>query len=148
MLGQMIEDQNQVGYDGGPKVLGYAAGDRDGAHHSHKICSSPYILSLLTDDFVLQACFNLALLVMFQFVYYGHIWNRLKAMTNWKDALGCLLKGPGWRPGKPRLGDPNDLPDVRIALRLANNNRLSYKQICLTVFFFFFSFFVCVHNGR
>ena len=23
-----------------------------------------------------------------------------------------LFKGPGWTPGKPRLGDPADLPEV------------------------------------
>jgi len=23
-----------------------------------------------------------------------------------------LIKGPGWLPGKPRLGDPNDIPEI------------------------------------
>ena len=23
-----------------------------------------------------------------------------------------LIKGPGWTPGKPRLGDPADIPEV------------------------------------
>ena len=28
--------------------------------------------------------------------------------------VGRLLKGPGWYPGTPRLGDPADIPEVGV----------------------------------
>ena len=28
--------------------------------------------------------------------------------------MSVLFKGPGWTPGKPRLGDPADLPEVHV----------------------------------
>ena len=28
--------------------------------------------------------------------------------------MGLLLKGPGWYPGTPRLGDPADIPEVGV----------------------------------
>ncbi len=27
-------------------------------------------------------------------------------------AINILVKGPGWYPGTPRLGDPGDIPEV------------------------------------
>lgn len=28
------------------------------------------------------------------------------------NKISVLFKGPGWEPGKPRLGDPADIPEV------------------------------------
>ncbi|ODM94028.1 Alkylglycerol monooxygenase, partial [Orchesella cincta] len=42
--------------------------------------------------------------------YVPKIWNRMKEYNNWGDKLSVLLKGPGWSPGKPRLGDLNEVP--------------------------------------
>lgn len=36
----------------------------------------------------------------------------MKEYDNWGDKLSVSLKGPGWTPGKPRLGDINDVPEV------------------------------------
>lgn len=33
-------------------------------------------------------------------------------MNNWSDRLSVIFKGPGWQPGKPRLGD-NNFPKVK-----------------------------------
>ena len=33
-------------------------------------------------------------------------------MTGWRNKLALLFKGPGWQPGKPRLGCNQDIPDV------------------------------------
>ena len=34
-------------------------------------------------------------------------------MDHWKDKVGAFLKGPGWFPGTPRLGDSNAVPEVQ-----------------------------------
>merc|ERR1719167_1459713 len=41
------------------------------------------------------------------------LWQKVKSMEPPGDKLRALAYGPGWFPGKPRLGDPNDIPDVR-----------------------------------
>lgn len=30
----------------------------------------------------------------------------------WSNKMSVLFKGPGWMPGTPRLGNPEDIPDV------------------------------------
>lgn len=40
------------------------------------------------------------------------IWKRIKQYGSWKDKLGVLLNGPGWRPGLPRLGNHSELPPI------------------------------------
>ncbi|XP_015782264.1 alkylglycerol monooxygenase-like [Tetranychus urticae] len=40
------------------------------------------------------------------------IWNRLKTSKGLVHSLSIIFKGPGWDVGKPRLGDPNDIPEV------------------------------------
>lgn len=42
-------------------------------------------------------------------------WN----MPGFWNKLSVFLKGPGWEPGKPRLGNLEDIPDV-------SSMRLSY----------------------
>ena len=33
-------------------------------------------------------------------------------MSTWKEAIYAFIKGPGWFPGTPRLGDPMGDPEV------------------------------------
>ena len=33
-------------------------------------------------------------------------------MDNWTDSVYAFIKGPGWFPGTPRLGDPMGVPEV------------------------------------
>ena len=33
-------------------------------------------------------------------------------MDNWMDSIYAFIKGPGWFPGTPRLGDPMGVPAV------------------------------------
>lgn len=46
------------------------------------------------------------------------IWNT-KGFTK---KLSYLLKGPGWEPGKPRLGLKKDIPDVKFPVKKFNNH--------------------------
>lgn len=47
-----------------------------------------------------------------QFHHMIHILKKVFSTNDWKERLNYLFKGPGWAPGKPRLGDPNDVPLV------------------------------------
>ncbi|KAL1422996.1 hypothetical protein MTO96_021388 [Rhipicephalus appendiculatus] len=49
-------------------------------------------------------------LQMHHFLYICRQFWTIEGLGN---KLSTLFKGPGWQPGKPRLGDPNDIPDAR-----------------------------------
>jgi len=40
---------------------------------------------------------------------FARVWNT-KGLWN---KLSVMFKGPGWEPGKPRLGNPEDIPEVK-----------------------------------
>ena len=39
-------------------------------------------------------------------------------MDNWTDSIYAFIKGPGWFPGTPRLGDPMGVPAVSKTIQL------------------------------
>uniref|UniRef100_A0A8C9SA96 Alkylglycerol monooxygenase n=1 Tax=Scleropages formosus TaxID=113540 RepID=A0A8C9SA96_SCLFO len=47
-----------------------------------------------------------------QFSYYVYLWERFWSSPSTTDKLSVIFKGPGWEPGKPRLGCHSDLPEV------------------------------------
>ncbi|XP_003737010.1 alkylglycerol monooxygenase [Galendromus occidentalis] len=47
-----------------------------------------------------------------QFDYLKYIIKRFRRQKTWASRFGVLFKGPGWSPGKPRLGNVEDLEDV------------------------------------
>jgi alkylglycerol monooxygenase len=48
-----------------------------------------------------------------QLHHYAYIWKRLwSEESGWSFKLQFLFKGPGWSPGKPRLGLREDIPQV------------------------------------
>jgi len=47
-----------------------------------------------------------------QTFYYPKIMSRMLELPDWADKLSVSFKGPGWTPGKPRLGDNNDVPEI------------------------------------
>jgi alkylglycerol monooxygenase len=42
---------------------------------------------------------------------FRDIYRRIKKYDNFADKMGVLFKGPGWEPGKPRLGNVNEIPE-------------------------------------
>ena len=59
------------------------------------------------------------------YIQLGHYWNMLDRAWNTKgivNKLNVFVNGPGWRPGKPRLGDINDLPQVENPVQRYNPN--------------------------
>ena len=50
--------------------------------------------------------------LLFQFHYFYKVFEKAKGMDNWTDSVFAFIKGPGWFPGTPRLGDPMGVPAV------------------------------------
>lgn len=48
--------------------------------------------------------------MVLQFGYYKDVWQKFKSVDGFKNKLFALIKGPGWSPGKPRLGLISDVP--------------------------------------
>jgi len=49
-----------------------------------------------------------------QFHYFYKVFEKAKGMDNWMDSIYAFIKGPGWFPGTPRLGDPMGVPAIQI----------------------------------
>lgn len=47
-----------------------------------------------------------------KFEYYVYLWQQFLSADGITHKLSVIFNGPGWTPGKPRLGDPEDLPEV------------------------------------
>ena len=46
--------------------------------------------------------------------HFVYLWHRFWAVEGLWHKLSILMKGPGWAPGKPRLGCIDDIPKVRV----------------------------------
>ncbi|XP_054159283.1 alkylglycerol monooxygenase-like [Oppia nitens] len=49
--------------------------------------------------------------MILQFGYYRDVWHKFQTVDGLGNKLSALFKGPGWMPGKPRLGDIKDVPE-------------------------------------
>lgn len=47
-----------------------------------------------------------------QMMHFIHICKQVVNIQGFWNKISTIFKGPGWQPGTPRLGDPNDIPDV------------------------------------
>ncbi|XP_041372292.1 alkylglycerol monooxygenase-like [Gigantopelta aegis] len=47
-----------------------------------------------------------------QFGFLQYMVNLFRNYSKWTHKLASLFCGPGWSPGKPRMGDPADIPQV------------------------------------
>uniref|UniRef100_A0A8C9F6R9 Transmembrane protein 195 n=1 Tax=Pavo cristatus TaxID=9049 RepID=A0A8C9F6R9_PAVCR len=55
--------------------------------------------------------------ILLQLRPLAHIWNMFWATPGFWNKLSVIFKGPGWGPGKPRLGLPEEIPVVNITCR-------------------------------
>ena len=56
--------------------------------------------------------FDKILRSFFQLFYYGKVIEKARSMTNWTDFFFAFVKGSGWFPGTPRLGDITFVEEV------------------------------------
>jgi alkylglycerol monooxygenase len=47
-----------------------------------------------------------------QLHHFFHMFTYARSLPGVWNKICVFIKGPGWSPGKPRLGDINDIPDV------------------------------------
>ncbi|CAL4150937.1 unnamed protein product, partial [Meganyctiphanes norvegica] len=61
--------------------------------------------------------------------------EKFRSMDNFGDKVRALFYGPGWFPGTPRLGNPEDVPDVRG--RAKHNAALPnwINKVCLQIIY-------------
>jgi alkylglycerol monooxygenase len=50
-------------------------------------------------------------MITLQFGYYKTVWQKFQSVDGWNNKLSALFKGPGWKPGTPRLGLIADVPE-------------------------------------
>ncbi|GFY47637.1 alkylglycerol monooxygenase [Trichonephila inaurata madagascariensis] len=48
-----------------------------------------------------------------QLCHFIHIWKTFWSTEGLGNKLSVIFKGPGWSPGQPRLGNIEDVPDVK-----------------------------------
>ena len=58
------------------------------------------------------------------------MYQKAASMSTWKEAIYAFIKGPGWFPGTPRLGDPMGVPEV---VKSELNSICFIKIILLTI---------------
>jgi alkylglycerol monooxygenase len=61
---------------------------------------------------------------------FRDMYRRFKKYDNFADKLGVFIKGPGWEPGKPRLGSIEDIPEEPV------NKTLYDKQSPLYIYIY------------
>ena len=52
--------------------------------------------------------------------------RRAATYDNWKDRIYTFIMGPGWEPGKPRLGNYKEIPKVMESSAGTGNINLSH----------------------
>lgn len=75
------------------------------------------------DPFWTQAC------------HFTHIWKTFWETPGTMNKLSVIFKGPGWTPGKPRLGDPGDIPEVEDPIQKYDSCLSSWGNLYVLVHF-------------
>jgi alkylglycerol monooxygenase len=68
---------------------------------------------------------------------YEYLFKRFMSATSISEKFSVLFKGPGWVPGSPRLGNPNDLPPIVYPIKPYTKNVSSLLNIYIAVNFMF-----------
>lgn len=69
---------------------------------------------------------------------FGHLIYMLKTawqLRGWQNKLSVFVKGPGWEPGKPRLGLPEDIPEIEDTVQKYNSGLPWWGNIYVLVHF-------------
>lgn len=70
-----------------------------------------------------------------QLCHFCHIWKTFWETPGLKDKLAVLFRGPGWTPGKPRLGDPADLPEIEYPIQRYDSSLSYWGNVYVLVHF-------------
>ncbi|XP_015765811.1 PREDICTED: alkylglycerol monooxygenase-like, partial [Acropora digitifera] len=100
------------------------------AHHS----SEDYNLTTALRQSVVQN-YTSAVRINYLTCHFTHIWKTLWEMPGTMNKLSVIFQGPGWKPGKPRLGDPGDIPEVENPIRKYDSCLSSWGNLYVLVHF-------------
>lgn len=70
-----------------------------------------------------------------QICHYQYMVGLLRQSKSWSERFNILFKGPGWGPGKPRLGDLADIPDVHAPVQKYDPRISRWSEIYMVVHF-------------
>ncbi|XP_043925419.1 alkylglycerol monooxygenase [Protopterus annectens] len=70
-----------------------------------------------------------------QFQHLLYIWNTFWSAPGFYNKLSILFKGPGWGPGKPRLGLPEEIPKITGEEKPYDPGMTGFLQIYAVVHF-------------
>lgn len=69
-----------------------------------------------------------------QFHHLYYIISNIGSKKGFSNKIFFLLKGPGWSPGKPRLGNIEDIPQVQIVNKSVVTREMKTSVTCVGVF--------------
>ncbi|KAF8764271.1 Alkylglycerol monooxygenase like protein [Argiope bruennichi] len=82
-----------------------------------------------------------------QFSYFLSMLKTTWSMEGWRNKLSVLFKGPGWSPGKPRLGNIEDIPEVEFPIQKYDPQLpLPYQLYCGFHYLAVIFFYVVLHH--
>jgi len=77
--------------------------------------------------------------IYIQVFAYWHLFLRFLRIEGLWNKCCVLLKGPGWVPGSPRLGDPNEIPEIKGPVVIYGNKTPQWLSAYAIVHYFAFS---------
>eukprot|EP00118_Oscarella_pearsei_P022838 m.267468 g.267468 ORF g.267468 m.267468 type:complete len:194 (+) comp40514_c1_seq5:841-1422(+) len=63
--------------------------------------------------------------------YFVYLFEIAWSLEGLKNKLYVFLKGPGWAPGKPRLGVTTDIPDAKYPLPRYDSSLPNWATFCV-----------------
>ncbi|XP_054710631.1 alkylglycerol monooxygenase-like [Uloborus diversus] len=73
--------------------------------------------------------------VYVQMCHYMHIWRTFWSTEGFSNKLSVIFKGPGWVPGTPWHGNPDDIPEVEFPVEKYNPKISLCKTMYVLVHF-------------
>ena len=71
--------------------------------------------------------------IWIQICHFVHIGKTFWSIEGFKNKIYVLVKGPGWSPGKPRLGDPADIPQLEYPISKYDNGLPLWGNIYIVI---------------
>ena len=62
----------------------------------------------------IPGCIEILVLLLLQFCHLKRILKMARVRPGLWNKVNTFIKGPGWRPGKRRLGHRKEIPEVRV----------------------------------
>jgi len=71
-----------------------------------------------------------------QLFHYLYVLGLVRKYDRLSDKISAVVKGPGWQPGTPWTGNPEDLPEVKEPVKKYDSNVPMWANVYICVHFF------------